>query len=425
MTGWQLQRLRQAMQLGDISGRDAVWISLMSCMFFLLVLPVLSYVAAIPLIKEEWGLNNTQAGALYGAYMSGFVLTALLVVPLTDRLGARHILIVSAIISVVGHALFPLLARDIVSGMVLRAIAGVGLLGVYTPGVRIIAERFGGGGRGMAVGLFVTAFYAASGASLFIMGRLMSFLDWRDAYLAVALVSAVSTPMAYVLVRGESRGPRSSSSGRLNLGVLKSLPVRYLILGYAAHVVEEHAVKTWLPGFFLAVLVARGAETGEAAATAATIGGIALAAGALGPIIGGTLSDRWGRATSATVILGVSGACAWAIGWTADLPLALILAVGVVYGWSIAADSPIYTTGVTEVADPGHMGSALAVHMFIGQLGGVIGPIAFGGILDLSPEAYEWGLAFSALGVLAIIAIVGLRRLNTLPQSKMLADGKG
>ena len=65
----------------------------------------------------------------------------------------------------------------------------------------------------------------------------------------------------------------------------------------------------------------------------------------------------------------------------------------------------------------------MAVQAFIGFTAGVAGPIAFGGILDVFPESYRWGVAFSVLGVLALIAIVGLQRLRSMPQSSFLAEG--
>ena len=411
--------------LQGIGGHDAVWLVLMSVMLFILLLPVAGYVAALPYIKEEWGLNNTQSGVVYSAYLAGYAFSALLVVPLTDRLGPRHILVGSATVSVIAHILFPLVAGDMATGVALRVVAGLGLVGVYVPGMRVIAERFASGGRGTAVGLFVTAFYAAHSGSLAITGVLMSSLTWEKAYLAVAVAAIAGLPMAYLLLRTHGGETDRGSSGRLDLAVLRNPPVRYLILGYSLHALQLHAVRAWLPGFLLAVLIARGISVGQAAAAAATTAGLVLTIGSLGPVMGGIISDRWGRAASATAIFALSGTCAWVIGWTGDLPWALIVALGVVYGWAIAADSAIYSTGITEVASPAYLGSTMAMQAFLGMMGGVAGPIVFGGILDVSPEAYRWGVAFSALGLVALVAIGGLQRLRLMPQRRLLAKGKG
>ena len=142
---------------------------------------------------------------------------------------------------------------------------------------------------------------------------------------------------------------------------------------------------------------------------AATIGGLAMASGAIGPVMGGVISDKWGRAASASAIFALSGVCSFAVGWMVGFPWALLVGVSIIYGWAIAADSAIYSTAVTEVAEPQRLGSTMAVHSFVGFMGGVVGPIFAGVILDVSPEALKWGLTFSATGILAIAAIWAMR----------------
>ena len=408
-----------------INRRDSVWLVLMSVMLFILLLPISSYVAALPFITQEWGLNNTEAGLVFSASLVGYATSALFLVPLTDRLGPRVVLMGSAVISVLAHIAFPLAAGGLATGIALRGVAGVGFLGVYVPGLRIVAERFSGRSRGGAMGLFVTAQYGANSASLAVTGVLMSALAWRDAYLVVALLAAISLPMAFVLLRDHRPPHRGESSSKLDLSVLRIPLVRYMMFGYSVHALVLFAVRVWLPLFLTAALVARGREITEAAVTGATVAGLALVLGSIGPVTGGMISDRLGRAVSASSILGVSAACSLLIGWIAGVPWALIVTLTVVYCWATAADSAIYQTGVIEASGGERLGSTLALQAFIGLLGGVAGPIVFGGILDLSPDSMRWGLGFSTLGVLAIIAILGLMRARSIPASRLLADGNG
>ena len=395
-----------------VDASNAVWLALMSLMLFALLLPFSSYVAALPFIQDEWGLNNTKAGAVYSAYLAGYAVSALVVIPLTDRVGTKYILLASVTLSFVSHALFPLVAHGPVSGSALRALAGVGLVGVYMPGLRMISERFSSGGRGMAMGVFVTAFYGANAVSLAATGGVMAALEWRDAYLVMALAAGVSLPLAYLLLRSHHEDRSTRSSGRLDLGVLRDSRVRTLILGYSLHAVELYVARIWLPAFLTAILVARGIDSAQAAVTAATVGGIALAAGSVGPVIGGIISDRWGRAPSAAAIFALSGACSWTIGWIGDFPWALVIVVAVIYGWAIAADSSIYSTAITEAAGPDRLGSTMAVQAFLGFTGGVIGPIVVGAILDVAPDSIKWGLGFSFVGVLAVVALAALMRMR-------------
>ena len=395
----------------------------MSVMLFILLLPISSYVAALPFIEEEWRISNTMAGVVFSSSLVGYAVSALFIIPLTDRFGARSVLTASAAVSVAAHVAFPLLARGLAVGLLLRLVSGAGFLGVYVPGLRVVAERFAGGGRGTAMGIFVTAQYMANSVSLAITGALMSGMEWRAAYLVVAAAAGVGLALAFVLLRGQREPERGSSSGRLNAAVLKNPVVRFLILGYSVHAFVLFAVRVWLPLFLAAILIERGEGVEDAAATGATVAGLALVLGSAGPIMGGLLSDRVGRAASASAILGVSAVCSFAIGWTTDLPWGAVVAVSVVYGWATAADSPIYQTGVTEASEAEHIGSTLAMQAFIGLLGGVSGPVVFGGILDLSPDTMRWGIGFSSLGALAIIAIAGLLRSRSVGESRPRARG--
>lgn len=401
-----------------------LWLALLSLALFIALLPISSYVAALSSIQLELGLSNTAAGALFSAYLAGYAASALFVVPLTDRFGAKRVIYASAALSVAAHLLFPLTAHDAAVGSILRALAGVGFLGVYVPGLRIVAERFGKEKRGSAIGLFVTAQYASHSGSLALTGWIMSAMEWRDAYTVVAAASAASIPMMVMLLRSHSPQQPHQSSGRLDPTVLVSKPVQFVILGYSIHALNLYAIRVWLPVFLASILTARGIVDGQAAVTAASAGGLALAFGAAGPVVGGVISDRLGRTTAASLILGISAACAVGLAWIVHLPWGLIVGASAVLAWAASADSAIYQTGITEVSDPTRLGSALALQASLGLVGGVIGPVMFGGILDVMTGGYQWAFAFSALGFLAAVAIAGLQRIRSLQDARMYEGGR-
>ena len=379
------------------------------CLTLLLALCTFSsYVAALPFIKSEWGISNTTAGLIFSCYLAGYAVAALLVLPLTDRLPTRWVFLTSAVVSVVGNLLFPLIAYDVFLACLLRLAAGVGLVGMYMPGLRIISATFSAENRGAAMGLYVTAFYTSNAVSLAATGILMNSIDWRGAYLVMSAIAALSVPLAFLLVRNLPLARTAKGTGRLRLDVLRNRATTAYIVGYSLHAMELYAVRVWLPALLAAVLVARGGDVTSAAATAATVGGVALVAGGLGPVAGGAISDRLGRANSAICIFILSGLLCLALGWTFDAPWPVIVAVSFVLGWAIAADSSIYTTAITESAPEGLLGSTMAVQAFLGFMGGVIGPIFIGGVLDLVPDHLQWQVGFSAVALLSIPAVVTL-----------------
>ena len=403
-------------------GRDGFWLLMMSSMLFLLLLPISTYVAALSFIKTEWMLTNTEAGILFSSLLIGYAVSALFVIPLTDRFGAKMIFMISSLASIVIHVMFATLADNIIFGVSLRILAGTCFAGTYIPGLRIISERFTGSARGAAIGMFVTAQYGANSASIAFTGILLSSFDWREAYLFIILVSSLSVPMAFFLLLGHESQFSKMSSGRLDLSVLKNRRVRYYIAGYSIHAWQIHSVRTWLPGFLLAVLVSGGFEGNEAVSKAAVASGLAMTIGSLGPIMGGSLSDKYGRTITLIAITTLSGILGWSIGWMNGMPWALIIFACAVYGWSVSADSGIYTAGITDSTSSGNLGSAMALQAFFALLVGSVGPVAFGGILDVSTGEHGWRLAFSTLGILSLITIIGLYRLRSYTQYSSMSN---
>ena len=390
--------------------REIAWLLGMCAMLMTALLPFSGYVAALPLIQEEWSVGDAAAGAAFSAYLAGYAVAALLILPATDRIPTRYVFLASAAVSVVGNALFPLAAFDIWSASLLRFIAGVGLVGLYMPGLRLIAAAFPASGRGAAMGMYVTAFYSANSVSLFVSGLLLNDFEWRRALLIISAASALSVPMAFALTRGRDAGARPSSDGGggLRLSALSDGRLRTFVIGYSLHAMELYAVRVWLPGLLAASQAARGAGVSEAAASAAALGGIALAAGSAGPVMGGALSDRFGRASSAMAIFALSGACCLAMGWAASAPWQIALALACALGWATAADSSIYSTAIAETSPPEALGSSMALQAFFGFTGGVIGPIYMGAILDIAPSSVRWEIGFGGIAALSIIALIAL-----------------
>ncbi len=244
---------------GNAGGARLGWLLGMCVMLMTALLPFSSYVAALPLIQSEWGIGSASAGVIFSAYLAGYAISALLVLPLTDRLPTRRVFLTSALITVVGNLLFPIAAFDAIVASALRFFAGIGLVGIYMPGLRIISQRFPNAGRGTAMGLYVTAFYTANAVSLLATGALMNHMDWRTAYLALSLISILTLPLVLLLVKN-AREPEARSGGRLQLDVLRDSRSRKYIIGYSLHAMELYAVRVWLPVLLAAALAYRGAD---------------------------------------------------------------------------------------------------------------------------------------------------------------------
>src|SRR4051794_25195182 len=101
----------------------------------LALLPSNVVVAALPVIREEWGTNATAMGWVYGAYQAGYVAAVLLILPLTDRVPAGRVILACTVGTLAAFLAFPFLTHDVTTAVIWRMLAGAGLAGIYMPGV--------------------------------------------------------------------------------------------------------------------------------------------------------------------------------------------------------------------------------------------------------------------------------------------------
>ncbi len=395
----------------------------MSSSLFLVLLSSSSYVASLPFIRDEWGLNNTQSGLAFSAYLAGYAASSLLVIPFTDRFRPYGIMLAGISLTAVSGVLFPLFAEGLWTGSALRFLYGVGHVCVYITGIRLTALRFSKKGRGLAVGVFVSAGYAGTTVSYVLMGVLLDLFErWEPAYLATTLPGLLGVAVTLLLGLEKStvasRSERTTvMAGWLSLAPLRDRRLMLVVMAYALHTAELFVARLWLPLLLVAALMMGGFDSDAAASRAATLAGFMFMTGIFSVLLGGWMSDRFGRIRTASSIFAVSGICSFLAGWLVGLPITWLVVLGFLYGFFTAADSAIYSTAVTELAPRNLVGSAQAVQSFIGFVVGTGAPVVAGSILDLSGVQSAWILVFSFNGVLAAAGIACLLWLRRIPVS--------
>ncbi len=369
----------------------------------LVLLPSNIPAAAVPLLRGEWSASSVALGWVVGAYLAGYSFAVLVVLPLTDRIPSRSIIVGGAVVSALASLALPLIARDPGMAVLLRVIAGAGLAGVYMPGVRLVAATATPERRGLEVGLFVASFYLGSAASFLYAGLLIGdATGWRETMLSSAAISALAIPLALL---GAPSLPAVGGRLLLDLSVLRVRPLMRAIAAYSGHAWELFSARAWMTAFLASVLVAQGASTADATGEAGRWSAIILSAGIPAVFIGGWISDHLGRAGTALIAAIASGSLAFAFGALGAAPWPLLLAVGFLYSGLVAADSAVYSTTVTELAPAGKLGSAQAVQAFIGFGAGSVGPPAAGLALDLG---LGWVAVFGVAGVASILGALPL-----------------
>jgi MFS family permease len=86
----------------------------------------------------------------------------------------------------------------------------------------------------------------------------------------------------------------------------------------------------------------------------------------------------------------------------------------VLYGPIVWLDSSSLTAGTAGTAEPSRRGATLAVHSMLGYVGGFVGPLAVGFVLDLQGgmSVSAWAAAFTLIAVLMLLALAAFLSLR-------------
>src|SRR5512136_2470964 len=76
---------------------DSRWLMRLCTAQVFIMLVFINYSAVLPLLKQDWGMNNTMAGSIFSVYQLGYIASGVLLSALTDRLNTRNIFIISAL----------------------------------------------------------------------------------------------------------------------------------------------------------------------------------------------------------------------------------------------------------------------------------------------------------------------------------------
>jgi MFS family permease len=355
--------------------------------------------AVVPQLRAEWGLSDTSAAWLTIAVQLGFVAGALVssVLNIADVVPPRVVVLAGALGAAGANALLGAVSGP-GAAIPLRFATGFFLAGVYPPALKLMATWFRRG-RGTALGILVGALTLGSAVPHLVNG--LGGLDWETVVYATSALTLVGGLLALAVRDGPYPFPQATFDPRQAARVFANRGVRLASLGYFGHMWELYAMWAWFVVFY--------ATTVEAGAEAAYAAFAVIGAGAIGCWVGGLLGDRIGRPETTAGMMAVSGTCALLIGLLVDAPGWLVLAVGLVWGFTVVGDSAQFSTLVTEHADQTYVGTALTMQLAVG----FTLTVATIWLVPLLADGLGWRWAFAFLVPGPVLGVAAMLRLRS------------
>ncbi|MGE0241494.1 MAG: nitrate/nitrite transporter [Parvibaculaceae bacterium] len=355
-----------------------------------------------------WLTNGVQIGFVIGALAASLV-------SLPDVVRLGRLMAVSAGLAAFANLLL-LTEPGPAMLIALRVATGIALAGVYPPALKFVATWFVSG-RGLALGAVIGALTLGSS-----LPHLFRALSANFAWQSVVIAASAATLAGAALFLAAKEGPHAFSQAKFDprqVGlVLRDRPLLLATIGYLGHMWELYAMWAWLLFYIGVAPILR--ATGPAN-LASLVTFAAIAGGALGCLLGGTISDRFGRTATTAGMMIVSGACALAIGFAFEGPAWLFILIILVWGISVIGDSAQFSAAVTELADRRYVGTALSVQL---GLGFALTVIVIWLIPIVADALGSWRWSFLILVPGPVIGALAMLRLRTLPDSRKLAGGR-
>ncbi|SFO95624.1 Sugar phosphate permease [Variovorax sp. PDC80] len=364
-------------------------------------LHIMALPALLPVLPGAWGLSFVELGLALSVFN---VVSALVQAPLgfaVDRFGARRLLMAGLLL---GSAAFGSLAFSGHYAWLLTAMALAGIAnGVYHPAdYAMLSAGIDSARMGKAFSVHTFAGFVGGAIAPALLMGIASTLGVRWAFAATGLAGLLAWVFLFAgekpaLAARPASKPKTAAGGGAGVRILTpailTLTLLYVLLSLSTNSIGSFSVSALVGGYGVNLTWANAAVTAF------------LFASAFGVLAGGALADRTRRHGLVAAVAFAGAAVLAALAAWGRLPdLALVLCLGAT-GFLTGVITPSRDMLVRAAAPPGAEGRAFGIVSTGFNIGGAVGPMLFGWLLD---RGHFSGVFWAAVVFMALTVMLTL-----------------
>ncbi|WP_248796451.1 MFS transporter [Pseudomonas sp. MWU13-2105] len=388
----------------------------------------------IPFIKQEYGLSNTDIGALASLFYLTYAMVQIPAGYLFSRFGIRNLLTTSLVLTSLS-TLFIGVTSSVLQLKFARPLLGAAEGPINIGIVSIINRWFPSREKGLATGIFMSSIKFAPAFVPPLCALIVSLYGWREVFYLFAFPGLIIAALWWLYVKDDpsqsahcseeekryiqetdmlqpqstaTLSPRHLWLDRFirtremdllqdNASILRSWNVWACALGYFLMVGITYTIMTWVPIYLVAVKHYSVMKMGAVAAFP-WVGAI------IGNLLGGWLSDKVfdRRRKPAMLITALATVVMMIVLLNSPDDPTLLAALFLLTGILLNIGYSTFLVYPMGLAVKDKVPFAASIVNTGGSLGGAFAPFIVGVLLD----AYNWNMVFGFLGACSLLTFV-------------------
>jgi MFS family permease len=370
-----------------------------------------NFPALQPQFEVLWGLSKTESGLIIGIFFGGVLAGTPILSPLADKVDPRRVWLGSTLLMALTSFGFALLATGFWSALLFRGITGLGLAGVYMPGLKILSDRLQGHAQARATVLYTASFIVGFAGSFAMTGEVAAVMGWHWPFIIAGGALVIAMLLVLVIPPAEKHHLREEDTHILDFRpTLSAKPAMAFITAYGAHCWEAFTTGSWAVAFLTFHLAEFEPDLNPAFDPIWVVTVMGLV-GFPSSIVGNELCLRFGRRRVIFWVSALSAITCGIMGFLVGMSYWFLVALAAVSVIFISLDSGAIAAGMVQRAPKGYSAATMAIHSMAGFGAGLVGPFVFGTLLDLVGDKtiLGWGLAYVSVGLAGFGAPVAMR----------------